>query len=140
MEHQTVGRWVICPINPETQRIILKIVGILNPIANYQNFPPFWNENSLSTNKEPNYHNGSYNFEHFLSVAKMEEGLHEIELVGSVSYNSLMFSRGICKSFYIYVLTHCQNENSSFTAKRKQKISTSIFNFIIICQNLKCLQ
>ena len=29
MEHQTLGRWVVCPIDPATQRIILKIVGFL---------------------------------------------------------------------------------------------------------------
>ena len=29
MEHQTLGRWVICPSNPANQRIILKIVGFL---------------------------------------------------------------------------------------------------------------
>ena len=27
MEHQTLGRWVVWPIDPATQRIILKIVG-----------------------------------------------------------------------------------------------------------------
>ena len=29
MEHQTRGRWVVCPIDPASQRIILKIVGFL---------------------------------------------------------------------------------------------------------------
>ena len=29
MEHQTLGRWVVCPIDPTSQRIILKIVGFL---------------------------------------------------------------------------------------------------------------
>ena len=27
LEHQTLGKWVVCPIDPATQRIILKIVG-----------------------------------------------------------------------------------------------------------------
>ena len=49
-------------------------IGILKPIADYQNFPPFWNETSLTTNREPNYQNESYDFEHFLSVAKANEG------------------------------------------------------------------
>ena len=29
MEHQTLCRWVVCPIDPASQRIILKIVGFL---------------------------------------------------------------------------------------------------------------
>ena len=27
LEHQTLGNWVVCPIDPATQRNILKIVG-----------------------------------------------------------------------------------------------------------------
>ena len=43
--------------------------------CSYQKFPPFLNVNSLINNKEPNYQNGSYSFEHFLSVVKIDKGL-----------------------------------------------------------------
>ena len=30
MKHQTLGRWVICPIGPANQSILLYIVGVIN--------------------------------------------------------------------------------------------------------------
>ena len=35
MEHQMLGRWVVCPIDISTQRIILKFVGFLNITLNH---------------------------------------------------------------------------------------------------------
>ena len=36
MEHQTLGQWVVRPINPATQRIILKIVGFCGAYCSAQ--------------------------------------------------------------------------------------------------------
>ena len=33
LEHQTLGQWVVRPIDPGSQRIILKIVGFKGPIV-----------------------------------------------------------------------------------------------------------
>ena len=128
MEHQTFGWWVVCPIDPASQRIILKIVGFYilllgSPISpchrrmkKVLNFRcvllKFWSFESLLTGLEA----AASNLSKWKSIGRKLPGHEEV----------LKSSRTFCRSF-------CSR--SAFVKTKLWRIQISLLELLGVKQN-----